>query len=99
MFDKDKIEFHGNNLTNSYGPICEEHGCLVGGGFCLKCPYCYGMKVRFWNKRDEDNAIWYNAEYNGYVLCSRHNNNFTSKIKNHIFKLLGSKKNIKNLSE
>jgi len=57
------------------------------------------MKVRFWNKRTEDGEIWYNAEYNGYVLCSRYNNHFTSRIKKHIFNLLGRKQTIKNISE
>ena len=98
MFDKDKIEFHGDNLNECHGPFCDYAMCVVGSDNCMICPCCYGRKVRTWNKHDDDGTTWYNAGFNGYVLCAKNNPKFVAKIKNHIFKLTGKKSTIKNLS-
>lgn len=97
MFDKQKIKFYGNNITNTYGPICEHMDCFVGSTTCLGCEHCLRLKARFWDVTDEDGSTWKYGEHDGYVWCGLHDKRFIEKLKKHIFRLTKSKIELKDL--
>ena len=100
MLDKNKVQFFGDDLKGIYGPRCQcnkDHP-IVGSYSCANCKYCYKIKKRVWDVRDENSwAIWRNAEYDGVVYCGSNDSNFLYKIKSRIFRLCKKKLYVKKI--
>ncbi len=100
MFDKNKVQFFGDDTTEVYGPRCEYNNDypIIGSYKCMNCKYCYRVTKRVWDIQDKNTlGVWKNAAYDGYVYCGSNDSNFLYKIKKHIFKLFKKKLYIKKL--
>ena len=99
MFDRDRIEFNGNHIQQSYGPFCEASGFVITPEICAACPNCYRIKTRYWDEYDSNGEPWKYGAYNGHVWCGQYDSYFLRKIKKHIFKLKYPKEEVKELSK
>lgn len=104
--DRDIIMFHNDidyvegtgidkkralHLIPVRGLICDYSNELIGSNYCKNCPFCYGIKLRWWN--NTAGAIC----GNGYVKCSKDNNTILNKVKCFLWRILGKKVIVKNL--
>lgn len=74
------------------GPTCEKYQCKVGSASCKNCPYCYGIKTRWWMEKSTG-AI----STNGYVKCSMNNDSFVNKVKCLWWRIRGKRIIVKDL--
>jgi hypothetical protein len=93
--DRDKILFEADADTNSIGPYCEHYDqtslrVAVGSEFCKGCPMCYGHKIRYWESNSGSKI-----SYNGYVKCAADNRTLLNRVKCWLWRLFGSKSNVK----
>lgn len=105
--DRDIIDFHNESsyeegtdvstgkkslyVKYSSGPICEKYNCNVGSKDCIRCPHCYGVKVRWWT--DSFGSV----STDGYIKCSSMNDTFVNKLKCFWWKFTGRKVVVKDL--
>lgn len=79
-------------LISRNGPTCEHSNDLVGSNVCKNCPYCHGIKLRWWTS-NVTGAVC----SNGYVKCSKNNNTIINKMKCFFWRIFGKKVTVKDL--